>query len=62
MVVVHNGVEYDIKEVGDGSFILTNRMGMPNYSLTDAFTKEPASDIATNSERRTKKVIEDRSC
>ena len=38
-VVVHNGVEYDIKEVGDGSFILTNRMGMPNYPLTDAFTK-----------------------
>ena len=44
-VVVHNGVEYNIKDMGDGSFILTNRMGMPNYPLTDAFTKGRARGI-----------------
>jgi hypothetical protein len=47
-VVIHNGVEYDIKKIGD-SYVLTNRMGMPNYPLTDAFTKGRSRGI-TNTE------------
>ena len=47
-VVIHNGVEYDIKKIGD-SYVLTNRMGMPNYPLTDAFTKGRIRGI-TNTE------------
>lgn len=38
-VVIHNGVEYDIKDVGDGSYILTDRYGRPNYGLTQKFTE-----------------------
>lgn len=40
-IVVHNGVEYNIKDVfGDGSSLqLVDRFGRPNQVLTDAFTK-----------------------
>jgi hypothetical protein len=38
-VVLHNGVEYNIKEVGEGSFILVDRNGVVNNVLTEAFTK-----------------------
>ena len=46
-IVVHNGVEYNIKDVtGDGtSFQLTDRYGRPNFALTDAFTKGRAKGI-----------------
>jgi hypothetical protein len=58
-VVVHNGVEYDIKKIGD-SYVLTNRMGMPNYPLTDAFTKGRSRGI-TNTEitPRTNSAMDD---
>lgn len=50
-IVVHNGVEYNIKDVaGDGSsFMLTDRYGRPNLPLTEAFTKGRARGI-TNTE------------
>ena len=38
-VVLHNGVEYNIKEVGEGSFILVDRNGVVNNALTEAFTR-----------------------
>ena len=46
-VVVHNGVEYDIKDVdGTGSSLqLIDRNGRPNFPLTDAFTKGRAQGI-----------------
>lgn len=46
-VLVHNGVEYDIKDVfGDGSsFQIVDRYGRPNFPLTDAFTKGRAQGI-----------------
>lgn len=46
-IVVHNGVEYNIKDVaGDGSsFQLVDTYGRPNFALTDAFTKGRAKGI-----------------
>jgi len=46
-IVVHNGVEYNIKDVfGDGSsLMLVDRFGRPNQVLTDAFTKARARGI-----------------
>jgi hypothetical protein len=50
-IVVHNGVEYNIKDVfGDGSsLMLVDRFDRPNQVLTDAFTKARARGI-TNTE------------
>ena len=50
-IVVHNGVEYNIKDVfGDGSsLMLVDRYDRPNQVLTDAFTKGRARGI-TNTE------------
>ena len=46
-ILVHNGVEYDIKDVfGDGSSLqIVDRYGRPNSPLTDAFTKGRAQGI-----------------
>ena len=50
-IVVHNGVEYNIKDIiGDGSsFMIVDRYDRPNLLLTDAFTKGRARGI-TNTE------------
>ena len=50
-IVIHNGVEYNIKDVfGDGSsLMLVDRFDRPNQVLTDAFTKARARGI-TNTE------------
>ena len=50
-IVVHNGVEYNIKDVfGDGSsLMLVDKYDRPNQVLTDAFTKARARGI-TNTE------------
>lgn len=46
-VLVHNGVEYNIKDIfGDGSSLqIVDRNGRPNFPLTDAFTKGRAKGI-----------------
>ena len=46
-VLVHNGVEYNIKDIfGDGSRLqIVDRNGRPNFPLTDAFTKGRAKGI-----------------
>ena len=50
-LVIHNGVEYNIKDVfGDGSsLMLVDKYGRPNQVLTDAFTKARVRGI-TNTE------------
>ena len=48
-MVLHNGLAYNIKKVGENSFILVNRTGVVNNALTDAFTKARIRGI-TNTE------------
>lgn len=48
-MVLHNGLAYNIKKVGEGSFILVNRTGVVNNVLTEAFTKARIRGI-TNTE------------